>query len=105
MGDLYVTDHEPRQSKVFTLNQEEDEKLFKYYQSLEEYNETPTKLHQEEKERRFKRGTMMQFMFDPFAGAKRLDNGALFYEVKDEELPALLKDEDKLREEYDKIKQ
>lgn len=47
----------------------------------------------------------MQFMFDPFAGAKRLDNGALFYEVKDEELPAVLKDEDKLREEFEKIKE
>lgn len=34
MGEIYVTDHEPRQSKVFTLNEDEDEKLYKYHQSL-----------------------------------------------------------------------
>lgn len=44
-------------------------------------------------------------MLDPFAGAKRLDNGALFYEVVDNELPAYLKDEDKLRAEYEKMKE
>lgn len=48
MGEIYVTDHEPRQSKVFTLNEDEDEKLYKYHQSLQEYNETPTKHHLEE---------------------------------------------------------
>lgn len=43
-------------------------------------------------------------MLDPFAGSKRLDNGALFYEVQDNELPAYLSNEDKLREIYEKIK-
>ena len=44
-------------------------------------------------------------MLDPFAGARRLDNGAIFYEVKDSELPDFLNDEDKLRSEYDKLKE
>jgi hypothetical protein len=31
MGDVMVTDHEPRTRKVFTLNQSEDNKLFAYH--------------------------------------------------------------------------
>lgn len=30
LGDIYVTDHEPKQKKVFTLNDDENEKLYKY---------------------------------------------------------------------------
>lgn len=36
--DVYVTDHEPKTPKYFTLNKEEDMTYFKYKKSLEEYN-------------------------------------------------------------------
>lgn len=45
----------------------------------------------------------MQRVFDPLAGAARLPNGALFYEVTDREL-ALPSDE-KLRAEFEKFKE
>lgn len=42
-------------------------------------------------------------MLDPFAGAQRLANGALFYKVEDSELSAVLNDDEKLRAEYEKL--
>ena len=38
------------------------------------------------------------------AGAERLENGALFYKVEDKELSPLVTDEDKLRREYEILK-
>lgn len=43
-------------------------------------------------------------MFDPLAGAERLENGALFYQVQDKELSEDLQSEDKLRAEYERLK-
>jgi len=40
----------------------------------------------------------MQKIFDPLAGAEKLENGALFYKVEDRELSIELKDEVKLRQ-------
>lgn len=42
MGEVYVTDHQPRERKVLTLNKDEDEKLFNYYKAVQEYNDTPS---------------------------------------------------------------
>ena len=36
--DVYVTDHEARPKKYFTLNKKEDQDYFKYKKSLQEYN-------------------------------------------------------------------
>ena len=41
---------------------------------------------------------------DPFAGAQRLPNGALFYEVIDRELDPSINDEERLRKHYDILK-
>lgn len=46
----------------------------------------------------------MQLIFDPFVGAQRLDNGALFYEVIDKELDPSLQNEERLRLQYEKLK-
>lgn len=42
---------------------------------------------------------------DPFAGARRLENGALFYEVQDSELSRDLNNDEKLRAEFERLKQ
>lgn len=38
MKDVYVTNHEPKKHKYFTLNEEEDKIYYNYIKSLEEYN-------------------------------------------------------------------
>ena len=40
---------------------------------------------------------------DPFADAKRLENGALFYVLEDKELDPILGDEEKLRDEFTRL--
>lgn len=42
---------------------------------------------------------------DPFADAKRLENGALFYVVEDKELSPIIKDDEKLRDEFNRLKE
>lgn len=46
----------------------------------------------------------MQAALDPFYGAKRLENGALFYEVEDRELSPDLNNEERLRIQFEKLK-
>lgn len=46
----------------------------------------------------------MQRVFDPFAGTERLENGALHYILQDQELSKVLKDDEKLKEEFDRHK-
>ena len=44
-------------------------------------------------------------MFDPFAGAERLENGALLYVLQDKEISSSVHNEEKLREEFNKLKE
>lgn len=46
---------------------------------------------------KYERGSLLQLILDPFAGGKRLENGALFYKVEDKELDPILRNEEKLR--------
>ncbi len=71
-----------------TLNKQEDKELFKYYQELKKYNEEASSFAKARplSSGKYERGSLMQLIFDPFVGAQRLDNGALFYEVMDKEL-------------------
>lgn len=53
---------------------------------------------------RYERGSVLQKIFDPLAGSEKLDNGALFYRVVDQELSKVVFDEDRLKEEYERLK-
>lgn len=99
---MFVTDHKRRQAKFHTTNSKDDEQFYNYKQALAAYNSEPAAPLVEPKSERYPRGSLLQRAFDPLAGAARLDNGALFYEVKDAEvaLPA----DDKLRAEYERVK-
>lgn len=46
----------------------------------------------------------MQRIFDPFAGAERLENGALLYILKDSELSDTATNEERLKAEFDRLK-
>lgn len=101
--DVYVTDHTPKPKKYLTLNKNEDQDFFNYKKSLQEYNKVKSLPIDKSKEK-YERGSFMQKIFDPFAGAERLENGALLYVLKDSELTQLLNDDEKLRAEFDKYK-
>ena len=47
---------------------------------------------------------MIQKIFDPLAGSEKLDNGAIFYRVVDSELSKGLFDDEKLKEEFERLK-
>lgn len=103
LKDVYVTDRVPKQKKFATVNKKDDEQFFRYKQALEQYkNEAPAPLVAA-RPTRYERGSLLQRVFDPLAGATRLPNGALFYEVTDREL-ALPSDE-KLAAEFEKLKE
>ena len=56
--DIYVTDHEPKDKKYFTLNKSEDEHFFNYKKSLEEYTKSE-KLHTPKSHHRYEKGTFL----------------------------------------------
>lgn len=85
LKNVYLTDHTPKEKKYFTLNKEEDEKFFKYKKSLEEYNSTIS-IKKSTAPIHWGKGSLMQKILDPLAGAQRLENGALFYRFEDKEL-------------------
>lgn len=102
LKDVYVTDHEPKAKKFITNNKKEDEQFYRYKQALEEYNST-IKVRESKKQLKYEKGSLLQKIFDPLAGATRLENGTMFYRLEDKELSVLVKDETKLREQYDKL--
>lgn len=102
LKDVYVTDHKPKQAKYSTINNKDDEQFYKYKQSLHEYNSTPAEPVFVPKRERYPRGSLLQKAFDPLAGAQRLENGAIFYQVQDSELN--VHDEEKLKAEWERLK-
>jgi len=105
MHDVYVTDHKHIAKKFSTLSAEEDMEYYNYVRSLEGYNQAPaqsTRVSQFNSGR-FEKGTMKQRIFEPLAGAQKLANGTLFYEVSEKELSAEL-NEDKMRAAFDRMK-
>lgn len=52
---------------------------------------------------KYERGTILQRILDPLAGAIKLDNGALFYQVEEKELAPEIRDQEKLRKEFERM--
>lgn len=86
-----------------TTSAKEDEEFFRYQQSVKQYNSTATS-QPAKKQFKFEKGSFMQRIFDPLAGAEKLPNGALFYKLEDKELGTYVGDEEKLRKEFEKLK-
>ena len=105
LKDVYVTDHKPLVKKYSTLSDEEDMEYFNYTRSLEDYNKEavkPARISQFESGR-YERGSMKQRIFEPLAGARKLDNGTLFYEISEKELQNEL-NETSLRSTFEKLR-
>jgi hypothetical protein len=102
LRDVYVTNHEPRDKKYLTVSDQEDQDFYKYKKSLEEYT-NDVKPRVMKKTERYERGSLLQRVFEPFAGARRLENSALFYKFEDKEVESVLQNEEKLRAEFERL--
>ena len=78
MRDVFVTDHSPKDRQAHTNSESEDEKYFKYMQSVEAYNAKSTFKPTQSGKARYPKGSFMQRLVDPFADAERLPSGTLF---------------------------
>lgn len=100
LEDVYVTDHVPAPKQYLTKNEEEEDDAAEYEKALADYNQaqiTKTESH----EGKYEKGSLMQKMFDPFAGAARAEDGAIEYTLEEKELASMkLDDEADLRELY-----
>jgi len=105
MRDVYITDHKVKAPKFSTLSAQEDFEYYNYVRSLEDYNKTPMRSERvsQFESGRYERGSLKQRIFEPLAAAKTLENGTIFYEVKDVEITPHL-NEDNLRKDYEKMK-
>ena len=106
--DVYVTDHKLVPEKLNTQNEDEDLDFYEYQKSLQEYNSSgsaESKVGGASRPR-FERGSILQRIIDPLAGAPVDENGSVVYTVEDKELDHLLLngDESKLREQFEKFK-
>ena len=74
--------------KYLTNNEEEDQDFYEYQQSIAAYNATSTKKStlSGRGAPKYERGSLMQRLVDPFAGAPRDEDGAIVYTVTDSEL-------------------
>lgn len=105
MRDVYVTDHKVQAPKYSTLSEDEDAQYYNYVRSLQAYNNSaparnPKDAGNQFSSGRFERGSFLQRALEPLAGATRLENGTLFYEVQEKEISKQL-DETRLRKVYE----
>jgi hypothetical protein len=86
LKNVYVTDHKFKAPKLNTLNEDEDVDFYNYQQSLNDYQKTsdPVRVSQFESGR-YERGTLLQKIFEPLAGARRNDDGTLVFQMTDKD--------------------
>jgi hypothetical protein len=102
LKDVYVTDHTPKDKKFFTTSKDEDEEFYRYKKSLAQYN-ADVKLAKTKKEFKYERGSLLQKIMDPLAGAERLENGAVFIKVEDIDLDPNVHSDNALRKEFERL--
>ena len=103
MKDVYVTDHKPVAKKFSTLSEEEDEEYYNYVRSVQEYTKKPIAPERVSRfeSGRYERGSMKQRIFEPLAGAEKLENGTTFLEITEKEIAGRI-DQDRLRAAFDR---
>jgi len=99
-----VTDHEPVDPKFTTAGDEEDQDFYEYQQAMEEYNaDSKSTFKPVGRKQHYPKGSLMQKIMDPLAGAHTDEDGALHYFLEDKELK-FIDDESILRVQYEKLK-
>ena len=109
MKDVYVTDHKHKAPQYSTLSEDEDVQYYNYVRSVQAYNnQAPARNAKDAGNQfesgRFARGSFLQRALEPLAGATKLENGTLFYEVQEKEIASQL-DEARLRKVYEQSKE
>lgn len=95
-----MTDHVPAPKQYLTTSAAEDDDAAEYERALAEYN-TAQVQKVSSGDHRYEKGSLMQRMFDPFAGAARAEDGAIEYTLDEKELASMqLNDEAHLRDMY-----
>lgn len=103
LADVYVTDHVAKEPMRLTNSEEEDQDFEDYSKSVDAYNDEEVAVTASGNTGKYKRGSLLQKITDPFDGAARDENGSILYTVKDSELAAFsLDDEEYLRNLYNK---
>ena len=104
-GDVYVTDHKHVAPKYSTLTDEENAEYYHYMRKLQDYNAQPFKEPRQTRfnSGRYEKGSMLQRILEPLAGAETMDNGTVFYELTEKEIAGQLTEE-KLRAKFEKLK-
>lgn len=88
LAGVFVTDHKAVAKKYLTTSEEEDQDFYEYQQSVAAYNASGADeaALSGVSAARYEKGSLMQRIGDPFAGAPRDADGALVYTVGDAEL-------------------
>lgn len=83
-----MTDHTPAPKQYLTTSDAEDNDAAEYERALAEYN-TAQIQKVSSHDGKYEKGSLMQRMFDPFAGAARAEDGAIEYTLDEKELSSL----------------
>lgn len=101
LKDVYVTDHVPATPKYLTGSDEEDDECRAYEASVNAYNSAGAG-EDDVGGGLYRRGSLMQRILDPFAGAPRDADGAIVYNVTEEEMSAEgVNDQEVLKKKYE----
>jgi hypothetical protein len=104
--DVYVTDHASPDVKYLSKSEDEDEDLYAYQQSIDEYNnDTSEGAVYTPKKAISPKSSLMQRLFDPFAESTRNEDGTIIYQLEEKELKDFkLDDEATMRAQYEQMK-
>lgn len=60
LKNVYVTNHDPKQKKLYTISENEDQQFYNYKKQLEEYNSQATPHNVLHTQPKYERGTLLQ---------------------------------------------
>jgi len=100
LKDVYITDHKPVDKRFSTTSEEEDEHFYRVTAAMKDHQRKKADMRRMESDNagRFEQGSMAQQILDPLAGARKDENGTIFFKVTARELENKLIDEHLVRE-------
>ena len=107
LNNVYISDHKSNGPKYASHSNEEDIDFFDYQNSIDDYNSDDSASEKiGANVVKYEKGTLLQRLFEPFAGAKKDENGTLLYTLEDKELADHhLDNDEELRKEFEKVKE
>lgn len=101
MDDVYVTDHTLAPKQVLAGSDDEEQEAAEYERQLADYNKTQL-AQTPSYQGKYRKGSLLQRILDPFANAPRAADGAMEYNLEEKELANTgIHDEEALKKQYD----